>query len=62
MNHATLGLNLTTMGTREREFVAQIERVLPWAALVELVVPYAPEGEMGRPPLAVHTMLRIHCV
>lgn len=37
-----------------------MERVVPWAALVELVAPYAPEGKKGRPPFAVETMLRIH--
>ena len=60
MKQTDLGLNLTTKRTRKREFLAQMERVVPWAALVELVAPYAPEGKKGRPPFAVHTMLRIH--
>jgi len=60
MKQADLGLNLTTKRTRKREFLAQMERVVPWAALVELVAPYAPEGKKGRPPFAVETMLRIH--
>jgi IS5 family transposase len=34
--------------------------VVPWTALVELVMPYAPEGKKGRPPFAVEAMLRIH--
>jgi hypothetical protein len=37
-----------------------MERVVPWAALVEPVAPYAPEGKKGRPPFAVKTLLRIH--
>ncbi|GAD24547.1 transposase and inactivated derivatives, IS5 family [Acidovorax sp. MR-S7] len=36
-----------------------MERVVPWAALVGLITPYAPEGKRGRPPFAVETMLRI---
>ena len=60
MKQAELGLNLTTKRTRKREFLAQMERVVPWAALVELIAPYAPEGRRGRPPFAVQTMLRIH--
>jgi IS5 family transposase len=60
MKQTDLGLNLTTKRTRKREFLAQMERVVPWAALVELVSPYAPEGKKGRPPFAVQTMLRIH--
>src|ERR1700709_868325 len=60
MKQTDLGLNLTTKRTRKREFLAQMERVVPWAALVELVAPYAPEGKKGRPPFALETMLRIH--
>jgi transposase, IS5 family len=60
MKQTDLGLNLTTKRTRKREFLAQMERVVPWGALVELVSPYAPEGKKGRPPFAVDTMLRIH--
>jgi transposase, IS5 family len=60
MKQAELGLNLSTKRTRKREFLAQMERVVPWAALVALVAPYAPEGKKGRPPFAVATMLRIH--
>ena len=60
MKQADLGLNLTTKRTRKREFLAEMERVVPWAALVGLITPCAPEGKRGRPPFAVETMLRIH--
>jgi IS5 family transposase len=60
MKQTDLGLNLRTKRTRKREFLAQMERVVPWTALVELVMPYAPEGKKGRPPFAVEAMLRIH--
>ncbi len=60
MKQTDLGLNLTTKRTRKREFLAQMERVVPWAALVQLVAPYAPEGKKGRPPFSVETMLRVH--
>ena len=33
---------------------------MPWAALVELIAPYYPEGRTGRPPFSLLTMLRIH--
>jgi len=45
MNQTDLGLNLTTKRTRKREFLAQMERVVPWGALVELVAPHGPEGK-----------------
>jgi IS5 family transposase len=53
MKQTELGLNLTIKRTRKREFLEQMERVLPWAALVELISPYAPEGKKGRPPFPV---------
>jgi IS5 family transposase len=60
MKQADLGLNLSTKRTRKRDFLAEMERVVPWAALVALIEPHAPEGKRGRPPFALDTMLRIH--
>jgi IS5 family transposase len=60
MKQASLGLGTSTKRTRKAAFLAEMERVVPWAALVELVAPFAPEGRRGRPPFAVETMLRIH--
>ena len=60
MKQSDLGLNLTTKRTRKREFLDEMNLVVPWAELVALVAPYAPEGKKGRPPFAVSTMLRIH--
>jgi len=60
MKQTELGLSLSIKRTRKREFLDEMNRVVPWAALVELVTPYAPEGKRGRPPFAVETMLRIH--
>lgn len=60
MKQANLGLELTTKRTRKREFLAQMERVVPWAALVQLVEPHAVPAKTGRPPFAVETMLRVH--
>ena len=60
MKQASLGLGNSTKRTRKVAFLAEMERVVPWSALVELVAPYAPEGRRGRPPFSVETMLRIH--
>ena len=46
--------------TRKREFLEQMERVVPWSELVALIAPYYPEGRSGRPPFALETMLRTH--
>ena len=60
MQQTDLGLNLSTKRTRKREFLEQMQAVVPWAALVSLITPYAPEGKKGCPPFALETMLRIH--
>ena len=57
MKQATLNLSLSVKKTRKREFLEQMEQVVPWAALVELIAPYYPEGKNGRPPFALETML-----
>jgi transposase, IS5 family len=60
MKQGDLGLNLTAKRTRKREFLDEMNRVVPWAELVALVAPFAPDGKRGRPPFAVETMLRLH--
>jgi IS5 family transposase len=60
MQQAELGVNLNTKRTRKRVFLAQMEAVVPWDALVALISPHWPAGKNGRPPFAIATMLRIH--
>ena len=60
MKQADLGLNLTVRRTRKREFLDEMKRVVPWAELVALVAPLAPDSKRGRPPFAIETMLRLH--
>ena len=62
MKQSSLDLNLSTKKTRKQELLAQMDRVVPWAALVELIAPYYPEGKNGRPPFALEAMLRVHCM
>ena len=60
MEQAALNLNLCLKKTRKREFLEQMDKVVPWGALVELIAPYYPQGRTGRPPFALATMLRTH--
>jgi IS5 family transposase len=60
MKQLGLGLNLSTKKTRKREFLEEMERVVPWAALVQIVEPHYPRAKTGRPPFDIETMLRIH--
>ena len=46
--------------TRREEFLAQMDRVVPWEKLVALIEPFYPAGEgPGRPPIGLERMLRI---
>lgn len=60
MKQATLNLNLNVKKTRKQVFLEQMEQVVPWSDLVELIAPYYPEGKTGRPPFSLQTMLRTH--
>lgn len=60
MKQHSLGLGQTAKRTRRREFLDEMEKVVPWADLVALVSPYLPQGKRGRPPFSPETMLRIH--
>jgi IS5 family transposase len=60
MKQATLNLNLNVKKTRKQVFLEQMEQVVPWTELVELIAPYYPEGKTGRPPFSLQTMLRTH--
>ena len=56
------GFERKTKRTRKREFLDEMNLVVPWAELVSLIAPHAPapSAKGGRPPFAVETMLRIH--
>jgi len=47
--------------TRREIFLAEMEQVVPWKALLALIEPHYPKlGRPGRQPYALATMLRIH--
>ena len=58
------GFERKTKRTRKREFLDEMNLVVPWAELVSLIAPHAPSpgAKGGRPPFTVETMLRIHFV
>src|SRR3990167_10388105 len=57
---AATGFEIATKRTRKREFLDEMNQVVPWADLIALIEPHAPAGKTGRPPFDVATMLRIH--
>jgi len=58
------GFERKTKRTRKREFLDEMNLVVPWSELVSLIAPHAPApgAKGGRPTFAVETMLRIHFV
>ena len=37
-----------------------MEEIIPWKAWVEMIRPYYPKGELGRPARGIETMLRMY--
>ena len=59
MKQLGLGLNLSTEKTRKGKFLDETERVVPWAALVQIIEPHCARAKTGLPPFAVETTLQI---
>ena len=57
---ASLGFSLSVRKTRKAIFLEQMDRVVPWSRLVDLIAPHYPAGRTGRPPFELETMLRTH--
>ena len=56
---ATTGFERYAKTTRRAPFLAEMERIVPWSALCELVEPFYPKPGNGRPPVGVERMLCI---
>lgn len=49
--------------TRREIFLAEMEQVIPWARLMEVIEPHYPKsGKRGRPPIGLERMLRMYFV
>ena len=48
--------------TRREQFLEEMEQVVPWSELEELVRRHYPKGTNGRPPVGLSIMLRIYFV
>ena len=47
--------------TRKEKFLEEMESIIPWAELSEVIEPYYPvPAKAGRPPVGIDRMLRIH--
>jgi IS5 family transposase len=46
--------------TRRERFLSEMEAIIPWRQLLELIEPHYPKAGNGRPPLGLEKMLRIY--
>jgi IS5 family transposase len=57
---AATGFEKHTKATHRAQFLAEMERVVPWSGLCELIEPVYSKGTTGRPPVGLERMLRIY--
>jgi IS5 family transposase len=48
--------------TKRDVFLETMDKIVPWTQLCEVVEPYYPKGEGGRPAIGLERMLRMHFV
>lgn len=51
---------LAQVRTKKKEFLAQIERIVPWKEWLELIQPCYYKGERGNKPYPLEIMLRLY--
>jgi len=50
---ASSGFEKFSRATKRSVFLAEMDRVVPWSALCELIEPVYPQNEVGRPPVGL---------
>lgn len=48
--------------TKREKFLAEMEQIVPWQRLINLIEPHYPKGQRGRPPIGLARMLRLYFV
>ena len=59
---STLSDELTQVRTKKKEFLEQIERIVPWGEWLSLIKPCYYKGERGNKPYDLELMLRIYLI
>lgn len=60
MTLAGTGFEKYTKTTRRAQFLAEMDRVVPWGELCALIEPAYPKAGDGRPPINLELMLRVY--
>ena len=59
---ATGGFDAHSKTTRKAAFLARMDKLMPWAAVEDLIQPHYPKAGNGRPPRSLATMVRMYCL
>lgn len=57
---SSLSDELAQARTKKKEFLEQIERIIPWSEWIGIIKPHYYKGKRGQKPYELETMLRIH--
>ena len=60
MTLATAGFAIKTKVTRRAQFLAEMDKVVPWSRLLAVIEPHYPVAEQGRPRPPLERMLHIY--
>lgn len=60
MSLSSLSDELAQAKTKKKEFLEQMDRIIPWSEWIGIIKPYYYKGERGNKPYELETMLRIH--
>jgi IS5 family transposase len=60
MTLMSTGFEKYTKTTRRAQFLADMDRVVPWSELCALIEPVYPKAGDGRPPIGLELMLRVY--
>lgn len=60
MSLSGLSDELSQARTKKKEFLEQMDRIIPWSEWIGIIKPYYYKGERGNKPYELETMLRIH--
>lgn len=60
MTLSTVSDELAQVRTKKKEFLEQIERIVPWGKWIAMIKPHYYKGERGNKPYELEKMLRLH--
>jgi len=60
ISFASTGFERFSRPTKRAAFLKEMDAIVPWNRLTRLIEPHYPQGDLGRPPIPLERMLRIH--